>query len=142
MEEIRMMKTAPEKYPRSRLLTVLSIITTVMLCVFILEKIFLPQGKQGLSIPPLIDGVIFLGLGVSLSVAMAQYSYQAWSLGSRDFMEWCFSQQIVSMNWLQKWYSPQWFRSRYRLMGPIGFLVGIAMAGLGLVIIAAPLFAA
>ncbi len=137
-----MVNTTTGRYPRSRLLTVLGIITAIMLCVFIVEKIFLPQSGMGLS---KIDGVIFLGLGLSLAVAMAQYGYHAWSLDLRSFTEWYSRQQIISNQWFQDWYNslPGWnLRSLYRLMGPIGFLIGIAIAGIGLVIIVALLFAA
>jgi len=113
--------------------------------VFILEKIYLPQSQSGLSIPPLVDATIFIVIGLSLSVVMAQYGYQAWSLDLRSFTEWYSCQQIISNEWFQDWYNSfsHWnLRSLYRLMGPIGFLVGIAMTGVGLVMIVAPLFAA
>jgi hypothetical protein len=76
---------------------------------------------------------------------MAQYSYQAWSLDSRGFIEWYFCQSGGSASWLRKWYShfPEgYLRSLYRLMGPLGFLAGIAMTGIGFMIIVAPLFVA
>ncbi len=89
--------------------------------------------------------MIFLGLGLSLSVVQAQYSYQAWSLDSRDFTEWYFSQSILPLgeNWLRKWYArfPEGhLRSLCRLTCPIGFLAGVAMVGVGLMVILAPLF--
>jgi len=142
---MQMVKTALERYPRSRLLMASGIVATIMICVFMLEKIFLPQSETGLSIPPLVDGVFFLGIGLSLSVAMAQYSYRAWSLDSRDFMEWYFCQSGGSANWLRKWYShfPEgYLRFLYRFMGPFGFLAGMAMAGIGFMISVAPLFVA
>jgi hypothetical protein len=140
-----MAKIAAERYPRSRLLTASSIIGGLMAFVFLLEKIYLPQNQNGLSIPPLVDAIIFLVIGLSVSVAMAQYSYRAWSLDPQSFMEWYFCQQIGPTGWLRKWYDrfPEGhLRSQYRLMGPIGFLAGIGMAILGLMIIVAPIFAA
>src|SRR5215212_1862939 len=99
-----MAKTESENYPRSKLLRVLSIIGGIMPFVFILEKIYLPQDKNGLSIPPLVDAVIFIVLGLSLSAAMPQYAYRAWSLDSRSFTEWYFRQHIDPTGWLRTWY--------------------------------------
>ncbi len=138
------MKSASGRFPRSKLLIASSVIGTIMPVTFILEKIYLPQSANGLSVPPLLDAIIFIMLGLSLSFAMAQYGYQAWSLDLHNFTEWYSSQQIISNQWFIDWYNSfsGWnLRSLYRLMGPIGFLVGIAVAGFGLVIILAPVLA-
>jgi hypothetical protein len=116
-----------------------------MSVVFLLEKIYLPQSENGLSIPPLLDAIIFIVIGLSLSFAAAHYGYQAWSLDLRSFTEWCICQQIISNQPFLDWYNslPGWnLRSLYRLMGPFGFLFGIVLTGLGFMIILAPVFAA
>ena len=138
------MKTTSERYQRSKIITVSNILGIIMLCVFIVNKIFLPQSEQNSSIPSLIDSMTLLVIGLAISVSMAQYGYQAWLLDLHSFTEWYSCQQIISHDGLQDWYNSLrgWnLRSQYRLMGPIGFLAGIAMTVLGFVMIVAPLFA-
>lgn len=110
---------------------------------FILEKILLPQSQNGWSILPLVDAIIFLLIGLSLSIAMAQYGYHAWSLDLPSFTEWYSCQQMIPNKRFQDWYNSftGWnLRSLYRLIGPIGFLFGVVMIGLGVAVIAAQLF--
>ena len=117
----------------------------MMAAVFLLEKIYLPQGENGLSIPPFLDAIISIVMGLSLSFAMAQYSYRAWSLDLHSFTEWYACQQIISNQSFLDWYNslPGWnLRSQFRLVGPIGFLFGIGLTGLGCMLILAPVFAA
>ncbi len=139
------MKSSSERFARSKPLVTSSVIATIMSVVFILEKIYLPQSENGLSIPPLLDAIIFIVMGLSLSFATAQYGYQAWSLDLRSFTEWYACQQIISNQGFLDWYNsfPGWnLRSLYRLLGPIGFIFGIAWAGLGFMIILAPVLTA
>ena len=144
MAGYEIVKTVSERYQRSKIITASYIIFAVTLCVFALGKIFLPQNEQDGATPSLIEAMAWLGFGLSTSMSMAQYGYQAWALDLHSFTEWYSYQQIIPHDGLQDWYNSLrgWnLRSQYRLMGPIGFLAGIAMAGLGLVTIAAPLFA-
>ena len=138
------MKVTSERYQRSKIITASNVIGIVMLCVFIVNRIFLPQSEQPSGIPSLTDSIALLVIGLSISVSMAQYSYQAWLLDLQSFTEWYSCQQIIPYDGLQNWYNSLrgWnLRSQYRLTGPLGFLAGIAMAGLGFVMIVAPLFA-
>ena len=138
------MKSSSERFPQSKLLVASSVIATIMSVIFLLEKIYLPQSENGLSIPPLIDAIISIVMGLSLSFAMAHYSYNAWSLDLRSFTEWCACQQIISNQPFLDWYNslPGWnIRSLYRLLGPFGFLFGIVLTVLGIMIILAPVFA-
>ena len=135
------MKTVSERYQRSKIITASYIIFAVTLCAFALGKLFLPQGEQGGTVPSLIESVALLGFGLSASMSMLQYGYQAWVLDLHSFTEWYSYQQIIPNDGLQDWYNSLrgWnLRSQYRLMGPIGFLAGIAVAGLGLFMLIKP----
>jgi hypothetical protein len=140
-----MAKTVSERHQRSKIITASNVIGTTMLCIFLVAKIFFPQKSlQNSSTPSLIDSVALLVVGLSISVSMAQYGYQAWLLDLHSFTEWYSYQQIISNTGFQEWYNSLrgWnLRSQYRLIGPIGFLAGLAMAALGLVMIVAPLLA-
>jgi hypothetical protein len=139
------MKSSSERFSQSKPLVASSVIATIMSVVFLLEKMYLPQSENGLTIPPLLDAIIFIVMGLSLSFGSAQYSYRAWSLDLRSFTEWCACQQIISNQSFLDWYNglPGWnVRTLYRLMGPIGFLFGIVLAVLGFMLILAPVFAA
>jgi hypothetical protein len=139
IEGCELVKTAPEKYQRSKIITISNVIGIIMLFIFILGKLFLPQSEQISNIPSLLDSVTLLVTGLSISVSMAQYGYQAWLLDLYNFTEWYSYQQFIPHTGFEDWYNgfPRWnLRSHYQLLGPMGSLVGIVMAILGLLMTA------
>src|SRR5512138_3264083 len=115
----------------------------IALCAFVIDKALVPVDARGWSIPPMVDGFVLLVLGAAFSVATIIYCHRAWNLSVDEFNEWYYAQQFVFTNWVRRWYRhyPVWhLRFIYRYLGPLGFLMSLAMIGMGLVALLTPYY--
>ena len=103
----------------------------VFFVLFAIVKSRLPDAGGGWSNPPIYDYVFILGFGICWSVLCVGYTYYAWTLNADDFLVW-MKNQVIGRIQARKPVSKfaraynQWF---FRLVTPIGALLGIGMIG-------------
>ena len=106
----------------------------VIFALFAISTMLIPKVGGGWHNPPIFDYIAILAAGIYISIISGTYGYFVWFRDSRDFIIW-YSRQLTKVpKWAQHGAHADMFTVwLFRLLAPIGLLIGLAVFGLGLV---------
>jgi len=104
------------------------IMLSILVFLFLGKTLFfnrlLPQNSS------FVDYVLWFGFGICISIISAGYSYHAWIMDNKRFMDWYASQKLYPWQGASVYLYPEFDTFRLwinRVFGPLGFLLGFVL---------------